>query len=63
MVTVEGLRQLVIQELHDFQNTIDGSEYNSGDRFYEKGERLNEIRSTEIIAERLNLRFGRKVFQ
>lgn len=56
VVTVEGLRQLVIQELQDFQKAIDGGEFNSADRFYEKGERLGEVRSTEIIAERLNLR-------
>lgn len=56
VVTVEGLRQLVIQELQDFQNAIDGGEFNSANRFYEKGERLDEVRSTEIIAERLNLR-------
>lgn len=56
VVTVEGLRQLVIQELQDFQRAIDGGEFNPADRFYEKGERLNEVRSTEIIAERLNLR-------
>ncbi len=55
VVTVEGLRQLVIQQLQDFQKDIDGGEFNSADRFYEKGERLDEIRSTEIIAERLNL--------
>lgn len=56
VVTVEGLRQLVLQELQDFQNAIDGGEFNTADRFYEKGERLDEVRSTEIIAERLNLR-------
>jgi len=56
VVTVEGLRQLVIQELQDFQKAIDGGEFNSADHFYEKGERLDEIRSTEIISERLNLR-------
>jgi hypothetical protein len=56
VVTVEGLRQLVLQELQDYQKTIDGGEFNSADRFYEKGKRLNEVRSTEIIAERLNLR-------
>ncbi|BCS97570.1 hypothetical protein DSLASN_32020 [Desulfoluna limicola] len=56
VVTVEGLRQLVIQELQDFQKDIDGGEFNTADRFYEKNERLNEVRSTEIIAERLNLR-------
>ncbi len=56
VVTVEGLRQLVIQELRDFQKAIDGGEFNSTDLFYEKNERLGEVRSTEIIAERLNLR-------
>lgn len=56
VVTVEGLRQLVIQELENFQKTITGGEYNSAYRFYERGERLGEVRSTEIIAERLNLR-------
>ncbi|MBJ3780438.1 hypothetical protein JFY47_07845 [Enterobacter asburiae] len=56
VVTVEGLRQLVLQELHDFQKVIDGGEFNSADRFYEKNEHLDEVKSTEIIAERLNLR-------
>ncbi|EKU96882.1 hypothetical protein Lepto7375DRAFT_0802 [Leptolyngbya sp. PCC 7375] len=55
VVNVEGLRQLVIQELQDFQKAIDGGEFNSADRFYEKGERLGEVKSTEIIAERLSL--------
>ena len=56
VVTVEGLRQLVIQELQELQKAINGGEFNTADRFYEKGERLNEIKSTEIIAERLSLR-------
>lgn len=56
VVTVEGLRQLVLQELYDFQKAIDGGEFNSADRFYKKNERLDEVKSTEIIAERLNLR-------
>lgn len=56
VVTVEGLRQIVIQELQDFQRAIDGGEFNTTDLFYEKGERLDEVRATEIIAERLNLR-------
>ncbi len=56
VVTVEGLRQLICQELLDFQKAIDGGEFNSADRFYEKDKRLDEIRSTEIIAERLSLR-------
>ena len=62
VVTVEGLRQLVIDELHNFQKAIDGGEFNSGAVFYDKipGEdkksRKNENESTERIAERLNLR-------
>lgn len=36
VVTVESLRQLVLQELNDFQKAIDGGEFNSVDRFYEK---------------------------
>jgi hypothetical protein len=34
VVTVEGLRQLVIEELQRFQKDIDGGEFNSADRFY-----------------------------
>ncbi len=56
VVSVEGLRQLVIQELQDFQQDIDGGEYNTANRFYENGVRLDEVKSTEIVAERLNLR-------
>jgi hypothetical protein len=56
VVTVEGLRQLAIEELDYFQKAIKGGEYNSADLFYEKGSRLDEERCTEIIAERLSLR-------
>ncbi len=56
VVTVEGLRQLLLQELVDFQKSIDGGEFNSADRFYEKKQRIGEVRAAEIIAERLNLR-------
>lgn len=56
VVTVEGLRQLVLQELQDFQKAIDGGEFNSASRFYENRKRLGEVRCTEIIAERLSLR-------
>ncbi len=60
IVTVEGLRQIVLEELQNFQDSINGGEFNSADRFYEKGERLDEVRSTEIIAERLSLRLEPK---
>jgi hypothetical protein len=55
VVNVEGLRQLVLQELQDFQKAINGGEFNSADRFYDNGKHLNEVQATEIIAERLNL--------
>lgn len=60
VVSVEGLRELVLQELQDFQKSIDGGEFNSASRFYEQGKRLGEVRSTEIVAERLSLRLQPK---
>jgi AcrR family transcriptional regulator len=56
VVTVEGLRQQVIEELQEFQKDIDGGEFNTVNRFYENGRRIDEERSTLIIAERLKLR-------
>jgi len=60
VATVEGLRELLVQELYDFQGAIIGGEFNSVDRFYENSIRLGEVRSTEIIAERLSLRLEPK---
>lgn len=60
VVTVEGLRQLVIQELKYFQKVIDGGEFDSVKRFYDKDKRLGEVDSTLIVAERLNLRLEPK---
>ncbi len=56
VVSVEGLRGLVVEELRELQRAIYGGEFNSGDRFYQKGERLDEVSCTSIIAERLSLR-------
>lgn len=55
VVTVEGLRQLVLQELGRLQSAIDGGEFNTGDLFLPHGERLDEEPCTRIIAERLHL--------
>lgn len=55
VVTVEGLRELVIHELKAFQKELHGGEFNSANRFYENGQHLDEGRCTEIIAERLSL--------
>lgn len=60
IVTVEGLRQLVVQELSNYQKVIDGGEFNSASRFYTNDKNgcdthLNEVKSVEIIAERLSM--------
>jgi len=60
VVTVEGLRKLILEELHAYQKEIKGGEFNTGDRFYETGKRLGEVNATIIIAERMNLRLQHK---
>ena len=55
IVTVEGLRRRVLEELAKLQKAIDGGEFNTADRFYAGKKRLNEEPCTRIIAERLNL--------
>lgn len=60
VVTVEGLRQLVLQKLEDYQKDIDGGEFNAATRYYTKDDNgkvihRNEVSCVEIIAERLNL--------
>ncbi|MFJ2386843.1 NACHT domain-containing protein [Pseudomonas koreensis] len=55
IISVEGLRQLVLEELAIYQEELTGGEFNPVKRFYESGSRLGEIRCTEIIAERLNI--------
>lgn len=60
VVTVEGLRQLVLQKLEDYQKDIDGGEFNAATRYYTKDDtgkviHRNEVSCVEIIAERLNL--------
>lgn len=39
-----------------FRNRLIEGDFNSANRFYKKHECLNEVKSTEIIAEHLNLR-------
>ncbi|MCG9770467.1 hypothetical protein L1D59_17885 [Pseudoalteromonas piscicida] len=60
VVTVEGLRQLVLQKLEDYQKDIDGGEFNAATRYYTKDDNgkvihRNEVSCVEIIAERLSL--------
>lgn len=56
VVSVEGLRQLIIDELELYQRVIDGGEFNTGNHFYEKDNRLGELRCAEVIEERLSIR-------
>lgn len=56
VVTVEGLRQLIIDELELFQRVIDGGEFNTGNHFYENDKRRGELRCAEVIEERLSVR-------
>lgn len=55
IATVEGLRQLVLQILIDYQKDITGGEFNEAKRFYNGSTRLGEVDAVEIVAERLNL--------
>ncbi|WP_283392833.1 NACHT domain-containing protein [Photobacterium phosphoreum] len=60
VITVEGLRQLVLQTLSNYQKDIDGGEFNAATRFYTKDNNgkdihRNEVGCVEIIAERLKL--------
>lgn len=62
VVTVEGLRARVLQQLKTYQNEINGGELNQVRRFYEDFKRadtyLREVRSAEVIAEHLKWTLG-----
>ncbi|MEZ9765318.1 NACHT domain-containing NTPase [Vibrio splendidus] len=59
VVTVEVLRQQVLQELSNYQREVLGGEFNTGSRFYTKDKegklnRLGELDSVNIVAEYLS---------
>ncbi|WP_373930809.1 hypothetical protein [Vibrio cyclitrophicus] len=61
VITVEILRKLVLNELSYYQSDIIGGEFNAVDRFYVPNTdggyvRRDEVKSVELIAERLSLR-------
>ncbi len=60
IVNVEGMRQLVIQELSIYQNEINGGEFNARRRFYSGEKRCNEVNCMQVIAERLSHVFKAK---
>ncbi|APZ53826.1 hypothetical protein [Salipiger abyssi] len=55
VVTVDGLRKLVLHELSQLQAAIDGGEFDTAKLFYAGEDRLDEEPCTKIIAERLDL--------
>lgn len=55
VVTVDGLRKLVLHELSQLQAAIYGGEFDTAKLFYAGDKRLDEEPCTKIIAERLDL--------
>lgn len=69
VITVEGLRALILEELRIFQADLNGSETTSKDIFYNQQyitarkiefKRLGEVDATLRVADRLRLRLERK---
>jgi hypothetical protein len=58
VVTVEGLRIRILQELQDLQDHIMGGEFNLVERFYANDDRLKEEKCRDIIAQQLSLKLG-----
>lgn len=58
VVTVDGLRKLVLHELSILQGAIAGGEFDTAKLFYAGDKRLDEEPCTKIIAERLSLILG-----
>jgi len=56
VATVEGLRALLLEELRDLQQAINGSEFDPIEIFYNDGKRVDENTASKRIAERLQLR-------
>jgi len=56
VATVEGLRELLLEELRSYQADIEGGEFNTAEVYYEKGKPIGELAATLRIAERLRLR-------
>ncbi|MCH7381984.1 MULTISPECIES: hypothetical protein [Acinetobacter] len=69
VVTVEGLRALILEELEFYQNDLRGGDTTSPSLFYHKQYdgstfskyiHLNEVDATKIVADRLKLRLSTK---
>lgn len=69
VITVEGLRALILEELEFYQNDLKGGDTTSPSLFYHKQYdgstiseyiHLNEVDATKIVADRLKLRLSNK---
>lgn len=69
VITVEGLRALILEELEFYQNDLRGGDTTSPSLFYHKQYdgstileyiHLNEVDATKIVADRLKLRLSNK---
>ena len=69
MITVEGLRALILEELEFYQNDLRGGDTTSPslfiisnmmDRLFLEYIHLNEVDATKIVADRLKLRLSNK---
>src|SRR5690606_14812544 len=60
VITLEGLRQLVVQELSDLQGELRGSEFSVLNHFYENEKPIDEVPSTAIVAQQLNAKLKPK---
>ncbi len=58
IVTVEGLRALLLEELRLLQGAIDGGEFDTVEMFYDGGLHVGENTASKRVAERLQLRLN-----
>lgn len=56
VATTEGLRALILEELHELQRAISGSDFDPVEKFYDGGKRVDENTASKRIAEHLQLR-------
>ncbi|WP_111979450.1 NACHT domain-containing protein [Algibacillus agarilyticus] len=68
IISVAGLKNLILQNLKKYQAEINGGEFNTADRFYnynktdKKWNHLNEVACVEIIAEHLHTKLAHQNF-
>ncbi len=56
IISIEHFRTVLLEELQRYQADLNGHDITSKDIFYDGGQRVDENRATQIIADRLRLR-------